>query len=188
MFVSEWNLVLKNPMEATGADVSRTGSIKRLAREAKQAGHDALIVRDYLDGAAVSDIYAVFDESCIRPASESQGPKKKTRKHAARWGMAGAGILYVCPGDQTCMLMLRSNEVQDPGVWGIPGGAVKGTEGFHEQVSDEGISEGDFWVVRQILNHSQGFVSRMHQRHRIAQGVQSDKIHPLSAVLFHGRL
>jgi len=41
-------------------------------------------------------------------------------------------MLYVCPADQTILLLQRSQEVEQPGSWGIPGGAVHGTEGFHD--------------------------------------------------------
>lgn len=48
------------------------------------------------------------------------------------WGAAGSGILYVCLQDQTMLLVKRSMEVMDPGTWGIPGGALKGTEGYFD--------------------------------------------------------
>jgi 8-oxo-dGTP pyrophosphatase MutT (NUDIX family) len=43
---------------------------------------------------------------------------------AARWGLAGSGVLYYCPSDNTVLLLERSENVEDPGLWGIPGGAV----------------------------------------------------------------
>ncbi len=49
------------------------------------------------------------------------------------WGRAGAGIMFVCRQDNTAMLLLRSMDVEDPEVWGMPGGAVKGTEGYHDE-------------------------------------------------------
>jgi 8-oxo-dGTP pyrophosphatase MutT (NUDIX family)/GNAT superfamily N-acetyltransferase len=54
---------------------------------------------------------------------------------AATWGTAGSGVLYYCPTDNTVMLLHRSEEVMDPNVWGIPGGAIKGTEGMHDHRS-----------------------------------------------------
>lgn len=43
------------------------------------------------------------------------------------WGEGGAGILVVSPGSGEALLLKRSNYVQDPGVWGIPGGARRET-------------------------------------------------------------
>jgi 8-oxo-dGTP pyrophosphatase MutT (NUDIX family) len=47
------------------------------------------------------------------------------------WGKAGSGMLYVCEADKTILLVHRSGDVLDPATWGIPGGAVAGTEGIH---------------------------------------------------------
>lgn len=41
------------------------------------------------------------------------------------WGKSGSGVLFVCVEDGTAMLLLRSHEVEQPGTWGVPGGAVK---------------------------------------------------------------
>ena len=54
-------------------------------------------------------------------------------KTAEKWGRAGSGFLYYCPKDNTVLLLERSDAVMDPGVWGIPGGALKGTEGFYDE-------------------------------------------------------
>jgi 8-oxo-dGTP pyrophosphatase MutT (NUDIX family) len=59
----------------------------------------------------------------------------KKRFNPEFWGRAGSGILFVA-NDDTVLLTLRSSHVMQPGTWGIPGGAVAGTEGYHE--SDEG--------------------------------------------------
>jgi 8-oxo-dGTP pyrophosphatase MutT (NUDIX family) len=40
------------------------------------------------------------------------------------WGSAGAGVLFRALESKRFLLMLRSGEVEQPGVWGIPGGAV----------------------------------------------------------------
>ena len=37
-------------------------------------------------------------------------------------GSAGAGILFIC--EDKVLLTLRSDEVREPGTWGIPGGSV----------------------------------------------------------------
>ena len=53
-----------------------------------------------------------------------------------RWGKAGSGILFVC-GDEV-LLLLRSQAVLEPNTWGIPGGAIQGTEGmFHDNEERE---------------------------------------------------
>jgi len=59
------------------------------------------------------------------------------KKAAQFWGKSGSGMLYVCLEDQTMLLVLRSNEVEDPGTWGIPGGAIVGTEGMHDSSEGE---------------------------------------------------
>jgi 8-oxo-dGTP pyrophosphatase MutT (NUDIX family) len=39
------------------------------------------------------------------------------------WGSQGAGALLTT--GERCLLLLRSSDVLDPGVWGVPGGAVR---------------------------------------------------------------
>ena len=79
---------------------------------------------------------------------------RKLSKIAVRehfWGTSGSGVMFVCPEDGSAMLLLRSGEVEDPNTWGIPGGALAGTEGFHD-VSDikrEETSLADLWMSAQ---------------------------------------
>lgn len=40
------------------------------------------------------------------------------------WGSAGAGILFFDHLQRRYLLLLRSADVLDPGLWGIPGGAI----------------------------------------------------------------
>ena len=47
------------------------------------------------------------------------------------YGKAGAGILIVCKEDNTCLLLKRSSSVEQPGTWGISGGAVSKDEGYY---------------------------------------------------------
>ena len=54
-------------------------------------------------------------------------------RKSSRWGLAGAGVLYFCPFDNTVLLLKRSRQVEDAGLWGIPGGAVKGVEDWIEE-------------------------------------------------------
>jgi 8-oxo-dGTP pyrophosphatase MutT (NUDIX family) len=63
-----------------------------------------------------------------------------TRYAAEFWGKAGAGMMIVCPDDNTALLLLRASWVDQPGTWGVPGGAVSGTEGWREY-GDEGTGE-----------------------------------------------
>lgn len=80
-------------------------------------------------------------------------------KKSDRWGLAGAGVLYFCPEDNTILLLHRSNQVEDPNTWGIPGGAVKGTEGYWEEedespeYSEEKLRDSAFSEVSEELGH-----------------------------------
>ncbi|MGL5264295.1 MAG: dual specificity protein phosphatase family protein [Candidatus Rhabdochlamydia sp.] len=63
--------------------------------------------------------------------------------HAGRWGTSGAGVLVVSSKpEQEFLLFKRSNEVEEPGVWSIPGGARKIkkdgqlTESFNTAISE----------------------------------------------------
>jgi 8-oxo-dGTP pyrophosphatase MutT (NUDIX family) len=51
------------------------------------------------------------------------------------WGKQASGFLFFCPEDNTILLCKRSNSVEDPGTWGISGGAVG--NGFYENSGDE---------------------------------------------------
>jgi len=55
------------------------------------------------------------------------------------WGAKGAGCLFLCREDQTILLFQRSMDVEQPGTWGITGGAVKTEELEDEfyQTTDE---------------------------------------------------
>lgn len=44
------------------------------------------------------------------------------------WGKKASGLLFLCREDGTILLLRRSMQVEDPGTWGIPGGAIG--EGF----------------------------------------------------------
>jgi len=64
-------------------------------------------------------------------------PAGLIREAQGFWGKAGSGMLYVCLEDQTALLLLRSQDVENPGTWGIPGGAVAGTEGHHSNQEED---------------------------------------------------
>jgi len=44
------------------------------------------------------------------------------------WGKKASGMLFLCREDGTLLLLKRSRNVEDPGTWGVPGGAIG--EGF----------------------------------------------------------
>ena len=44
------------------------------------------------------------------------------------WGVAGAGVLLVAEDTGRALVALRSPHVQEPGTWGIIGGAIDGGE------------------------------------------------------------
>jgi 8-oxo-dGTP pyrophosphatase MutT (NUDIX family) len=46
------------------------------------------------------------------------------------WGSRGAGIMPICPTTGNILLVLRGPQVNEPGTWGIPGGAIDGNESF----------------------------------------------------------
>ena len=44
--------------------------------------------------------------------------------HPNFWGKSAAGVLPLCPKTGRVLLTLRSQEVMEPGTWGIPGGRI----------------------------------------------------------------
>lgn len=44
------------------------------------------------------------------------------------WGQKASGIMYICPEDETILLLRRAKHIDQPNTWGIAGGAL--TEGF----------------------------------------------------------
>ncbi len=49
---------------------------------------------------------------------------------ATVWGQMASGIMFRHNGN--ILLQSRSSDVEDGGTWGIPGGALKGTEGYYD--------------------------------------------------------
>ena len=49
------------------------------------------------------------------------------------YGKAGAGVLIICKEDQTCLLLKRSSGVEQPGTWGISGGAISDGERYYDK-------------------------------------------------------
>lgn len=56
------------------------------------------------------------------------------------WGKAAAGFLFAAD-DGRILLLARSAEVYDPGLWGIPGGRIDGAEGTVEGAVRETAEE-----------------------------------------------
>ena len=79
-----------------------------------------------------------IEDRAMRSEAKTSGGLAKT---AASWGTAGSGVMYFCPDDNSVLLLKRSQEVMDGGLWGIPGGAVKGTEGMYD---DDELDGKDF--------------------------------------------
>lgn len=66
------------------------------------------------------------------------------------WGRAGAGMLFTT-GDRV-LLLQRSNYVEQPGTWGIPGGAI--------QVDNRGAPTNPLDTAKQEVEEELGFVPR----------------------------
>lgn len=45
-----------------------------------------------------------------------------------RWGRAGAGALVIACSTGRVLLVLRSQDVTEPGTWGLPGGKIEPSE------------------------------------------------------------
>lgn len=55
------------------------------------------------------------------------------------WGRGGAGIMFTCSEDDTVLLLLRADWVDQGNTWGIPGGGVE--EGWFETPIEDPISD-----------------------------------------------
>jgi len=77
----------------------------------------------------------------------------------ARWGLAGSGVMYFCPDDNTVLLLRRSQEVEDPDIWSIPGGAMKGTDADYDddvespEFSEDELRDSAYSEVQQEMGH-----------------------------------
>jgi ADP-ribose pyrophosphatase YjhB (NUDIX family) len=75
------------------------------------------------------------------------------------WGRQGVGVLLTT-GRQV-LLMLRSQRVLDPGLWGVPGGAVRvdsetgAAEDLHEAASKELLEEAGIEILPRDLQRMQ---------------------------------
>lgn len=61
---------------------------------------------------------------------EDMVPKERGPSHSSRgdderfWGNRGAGVLLIAKDTGKILLVHRSEEVNEPGTWGVPGGAI----------------------------------------------------------------
>lgn len=74
----------------------------------------------------------------------------------------GAGILFQRTDDGRIFLALRSAEVQDPGVWGIPGGQVEEGErdldaAFAETAEEVGSIPSQIEIIGDHVYKAKGF-------------------------------
>lgn len=61
--------------------------------------------------------------------------------HPNYWGKAAAGILPLCEKTGRLLLTLRSQEVMEPGTWGIPGGRIMDGSWNHDRTTGERFQE-----------------------------------------------
>lgn len=75
------------------------------------------------DNGAVMTLMATFALAAAAASREGSAALVDEGMVGRRWGRQGVGVL-ITTGSKI-LLMLRSSEVLDPGMWGIPGGAVR---------------------------------------------------------------
>ena len=71
------------------------------------------------------------------------GPKSNPSHY---WGRSAAGVLLTC--EDKVFLVLRSQHVQEPGTWGIPGGSISGEAMFPRARGFEAPIQDDLDVAR----------------------------------------
>jgi len=124
-------------------------------------GRNEDIIWAYDDIKDIHYFYEIYDT----PKRTSKDQNKMVRiasrlkRKSSRWGLAGSGVLYYCPYDKTVLLLKRSDQVEDPGIWGIAGGAVKGTEDFYDDdieapdFSEEDLRSSAYTEVDEEMGH-----------------------------------
>ncbi len=106
----------------------------RVKNEAKRQGFAAIVYTAPAPPATME--ICVFDPRDVRPLdSDEASPENTTRlaeryqdvgfTETGRWGNQGSGILFTT--GERILLLQRSQSVEEPGTWGIPGGAVPQT-------------------------------------------------------------
>jgi len=166
-------LSLQNPKVYKGTFGAR--SVSEAVAQAKQEGHDGVIFYDVLDGYRYGNTYVVFKRRNIKHAFENDGtwdaddPAIRSNPEPELfWGRAGAGVLLHCADDDTYLLTLRSDSVEQPGTWGIPGGSCSG-EGFYSGAEGRVVDENQAWdcAVRETLEELGWFPERIGAVHPV---------------------
>ena len=95
----------------------------------------------------IAGLAKTFDAAILKVDGPSESTVTAFLQKAKRWGKAGSGILYICPADGTVFLQKRSKSVLEPGTWGVTGGAVKGTDGFHDSTTVEATDYSEKYLM-----------------------------------------
>lgn len=77
------------------------------------------------------------------------------------WGKQGAGVLCIAENTGRILLLKRSSEVQEPGTWGIPGGASEGKQSpivtAKKELREETRYKGPIELHKSFVYRSGGF-------------------------------
>lgn len=65
-------------------------------------------------------------------------------KRDVYWGRGGAGVMFICSEDDTILLLLRAEWVDNGETWGIPGGGVE--EGWFDTPIEEPITDQSIFI------------------------------------------
>jgi len=97
-----------------------------------------------------------------------------------RWGKLAAGLILQREDTGEIFLTLRSQEVMDPGLWGIPGGRVEPGEDPFDAAVEESIEElgslPDFTLAGQVEISSGEFTYITY--HVLVSGEDADRWAP----------
>jgi len=72
---------------------------------------------------------------------ENDKEHSDTLKKTGFWGKAGAGCIFIAKNTGRILLNHRSSMVEQPGTWGVWGGAIDGSESPLEAVKREAYEE-----------------------------------------------
>lgn len=78
-----------------------------------------------------------MNESNRASGFSSDAEHYKELNNTGYWGSAGAGVLFFCSSTKKFLLSLRSGNVEQPGTWGIFGGAIDKGESPEEAAVEE---------------------------------------------------
>lgn len=126
-----------------------------IGNEARSAGFDAVIWENRVGGPEIlvldSDNVAIVSDTLAKSAQRAEGGETSRDEHGNfKWGKRAAGLL-IRRGDGRVLLTLRAADVEDPGVWGVPGGRVEPGESEWEGALHESEEElGSLPPLRQI--------------------------------------